>query len=477
MNASSTKHPNLVFVFADQLRRDCVGYNGDARARTPNLDRLSGQAISFSNAISAHPVCAPFRASLFTGKYSSSTGVVINTVRCNPNHECFGHVLTRGGYETSYIGKWHLWGTKRGDYYDTEYAYTPPGEYRLGFDGYWAAYNFLHNYYLSQCFEDTPQPIRPHGYEPDWQTDLAIERVRRMSGTGNPFALFLSFGTPHEPWCRCNVPEEFAKSFDWVDFDDRPPNFMEGIDKYRDAWTFGEGYADAEVYVGDKRNYYAMTANLDWNVGRLLKALDKMGLADDTIVVFTSDHGSMFGEHGRAGKCTFYEEAVRVPLLVRWPGRIPAGHATDACLSTPDIMPTLLSMMHLPVPAAAEGTDLSHLALGQPGPAPDCALLQGMAETDGWDDGYEWRAVRDKQYTYAVYREGRMELLFDNVADRYQMTNLIDDPAHADTADRLRKLMADRMAALGDTFEPASWYRDNWIDENFNVVRSATLNA
>ena len=100
-----------------------------------------------------------------------------------------------------------------------------------------------------------------------------------------------------------------------------------------------------------------------------------------------------------------------------------------------------------------------------------------MAETDAWNDGFEWRAMRNKRHTYAVYRQPRMALLFDNVADRYQMTNLIDDPAHAAVADRLRKRMAERMAELGDTFEVASWYRDNWIDENFNIVRSATLNT
>jgi len=469
--------PNLVFVFADQLRWDCVGYNGDERARTPHLDRLREQGVSLAGAISGHPVCAPFRASLLTGKYTSSTGMVINTVRMNPGHECFGHVLTSGGYETAYIGKWHLWGTRRGDYTHPDYAYTPPGPFRLGFDGYWAAYNFLHNYYLAEHYQDAPQPIRSHGYEPDVQTDLAIEQIRRMHQTGSPFALFLSFGTPHDPWARCNVPEAFAKNFDEVAFDDRPPNFMTGVDTYRDAWTSGESFADPAEYVHCMRNYYAMTANLDWNVGRLLEALDAMGAAEETIVVFTSDHGTMFGEHGRAGKCTFYEEAVRVPFLLRWPGRTPAGGATDVCLNTPDIMPTLLSMMDLPVPAGVEGVDLSHAALGRSGSEPSAALLQGMAETDGWEDGFEWRAVRDKRFTYAVYRELRLELLFDHVDDRVQLEDLINDPAHADTAARLRKEMADRMAALGDTFESARWYHRNWIDDEENIVRSATLNA
>ena len=475
MGKSSTTRPNLVFVFADQLRRASCGYAGDHWARTPNIDALAAAGVSFRNAVSGHPVCAAYRASLMTGKYSSSTGMVINTVRMNPNHECFAHALNAGGYETAYIGKWHLWGTKRGDYYDTEYAYTPPGPYRLGFDGFWAAYNFLHNYYVAEYYNDTPRPIRVHGYEPDFQTDLAIEQVKRLQAGGKPFALFLSFGTPHDPWMRVNVPEADYKTFEWTDFDDQPPpNFMAPHDGHRDAWTsVGEDYPEAFSEI--RRCYYAMTANLDWNIGRLLRALDEMGLRDDTIVVFTSDHGEMFGAHSRAGKMIFYEEALRVPMLVRWGGHTPAGAETDVCLNTPDIMPTVLGMMGLPIPEAVEGMDLSGHALGRSGDEPEAAFMQGMAEVDGWDDGFEWRAVRTKRHTYAVFRDDRSERLFDDLADPFQMTNLIDDQAHADLAERLRELMAARMAALGDTFECATWYRDNWLDENFNIVRSATL--
>ena len=218
-----------------------------------------------------------------------------------------------------------------------------------------------------------------------------------------------------------------------------------------------------------------MTANLDWNMGRLLRAIDEADLAEDTIVVFTSDHGEMFGAHSRSGKMIFYDEAARVPFLVRWGGHTPAGAETDVCLNTPDIMPTVLGIMGLPAPEAVEGMDLSGFALGQGGDEPEAAFMQGMAEVDGWDDGFEWRALRTKQHTYAIYRDDRSEKLFDNLADPFQMHNLIDDPARDDLADRLRKMMADRMAALGDTFECATWYREHWLDEDFNIVRSATL--
>ena len=133
------RRPNLVFVLADQLRYASCGYAGDPLAQTPNLDRLTKQSVNFRQAIVSHPLCAPFRATLMTGKYSSSTGMVINELRLSPEHECIGHVLTRAGYRTALIGKWHLWANELGHHERTENGFVPPGHYRLGFDDFWAA--------------------------------------------------------------------------------------------------------------------------------------------------------------------------------------------------------------------------------------------------------------------------------------------------------------------------------------------------
>ncbi len=156
------------------------------------------------------------------------------------------------------------------------------------------------------------------------------------------------------------------------------------------------------------RNYYAMTANLDGNIGRILQAVDQAGLADETLIVFTCDHGEMFGGHGRMKKNIFYEEAARIPFLMRWPGRIPAGLVSDACLNTPDIMPTLLGLAGLSsrIPESVEGMDLSHLAMGRSGPEPEAAFLMNTGACAAWQDGHEWRALRDQRFTYAVFRGG-----------------------------------------------------------------------
>jgi arylsulfatase A-like enzyme len=182
----------------------------------------------------------------------------------------------------------------------------------------------------------------------------------------------------------------------------------------------------------------------------------------------------MFGAHGRRAKNIFYEEACRVPLLLRWPGHFPAGSRSDACVGTVDLMPTLLALLELAPPAGIEGMDLSHIVLGRAGPEPEAALLQCCGATAAWEDGHEWRAVRDKQYTYAVYRVDGGELLFDNRADPYQLQNLAHDGRHARQRERLRALLREQMARLHDTFEASTWYRDHWTDGRRNIIRSAT---
>jgi arylsulfatase A-like enzyme len=466
--------PNLLYVFADQLRYQSVGCAGDRRAQTPNIDRLASQGVSFVNAVSSTPVCAAYRASLFTGKYTTSTGMVINELRINSNHRCLGHVVTEAGYQTAYIGKWHLWANQLGNHLDPKNSFTPRGPYRLGFDGFWASYGFHHEYWNAYYHTESPRKIVIPGYEPDGQTDLAIHWLREQRDASAPFCMILSYGTPHDPWGSDNVPEEYRRRFAAADFT-YPPNYLsENDDPYADAWArFKPG--EREQLADWMRGYYAMAANLDANLGRLLAALDEMGLADDTILVFTSDHGEMFGAHGRRAKNIFYEEAIRVPFLLRWPGRVGAGSVCDACLGTVDIMPTLLGLAGLEAPREVEGTDLSLRALGRPGPEPEAALLQNTGACAAWEDGHEWRALRDRRWTYAKYRVDGRELLFDNAADPLQMIDLAGDPAHAATLGRLRRMLATRMEALNDTFPASTWYRDHWIEDRV-IKRTATMN-
>jgi arylsulfatase A-like enzyme len=468
---SAARRPNLVYVFADQLRYFSCGYVGDEYARTPNIDKLAAQGCNFHQAISNTPVCAPHRASLMTGKCQSSTGMVINELRLSPEHECLGHVLTRGGYRTAYLGKWHLWANELGHHDLTRNAFVPPGPYRLGFDDYWAAYNFNHFYVNAPYFEnDTQRHIRRQ-FEPDSQTDSAIQFMKENGKGDKPFALFLSWGPPHDPWDDANVPPQYLDLYRNVKLP-RCPNYSATPDPYADNWARPNPTYERDV-DHFKQVYYAQTANIDWNVGRIMQALEDQGLADNTILVFTSDHGEMFGAHGRRAKYIFYEEAARVPFLMRWPGNIPAKSVSDALLGTPDIMPTLLSLLNLPIPRAVEGVDLSRHALGQGGAQPEAAHLQGMGTTAAWTDGTEWRAMRDHEYTYAKYRKDGSELLFHHRRDPFQMRNLADEKSAAALLREYRERSARWRKERNDTFEACTWYRDHWTQDR-NITSSGT---
>lgn len=455
------KKPNLIYVFADQLRYSSVGFNGDEKAKTPLLDSISRDCEIMDRTFSGHPVCAPYRASLLTGKYTTSTGMVINEIRINPNHKSFAHVLNENGYETSYIGKWHLYAAKLGDHFNPENSFIPEGPDRLGFDGYFAAYNFHHKYFSPDAYYhlNTPEKVYYEKYEPDEQTDMAIERIHRHKESGKPFALFLSIGTPHDPWSKDNVPEEYYEKFRNTDFP-LPPNYRKHNDRYADAWArFLPG--KRKLLEENKRVYYSMVSNLDDNIGRLMQAIKDEGMEDDTIFVFTSDHGEMFGAQGRHAKNIFYDEAIRVPFIVKWGNRLPKVR-NITCFNTVDIMPTLLDMMGLPVPDEVQGKSIKDsIMTGEF--TENSSLLMGTGPTAIYGSGFEWRGLRTERYTYAIYRVDKKEFLFDNVTDPFQTKNLAKDPEYRDLLSKLKDEMYSKMNEIGDNFEKNSYYRKHWI--------------
>ena len=458
--------PNVIILIADQLRYQSVGYSGDKQAITPHIDRLASQGINFRQFVANTPVCSAFRGSLLTGKHASSTGVVVNELRLNPNHDTIAHVLKARGYKTDHIGKWHLWANKAGGHNYIPNAYTPPGPYRMGFDDYWAGYNFGHQNFNSAYFRDTAEPIKIKGFSSEHYSNLAIERINLHAKKKEPFVMTVAYSPPHDPWGKFNVPEQWYEKFKEAEFK-KPATWSDKPDPRMDRNTDPVNWLkrwkpNLEEFI---RVYYAMTGALDEQIGRVLKAVDDAGIADNTIVIFTSDHGEMFGAQGRVFKMTFYEESARVPFVMRWPGKIKAGSVSDASMSTVDIMPTIAGLCGGTIPKQVEGLNLGPLVLGKADAAePPFALLQGMGHTFQWKDGFEWRALRNKQYTYARYLSDGKELLFHNAVDPIQSKDLAADPAHAAKLKELRDQMNARMAAIGDDFQKCSWYRDNWTD-------------
>ncbi len=421
-NQSMNKQPNLVVVFADQMRAQATGFMGNDQVRTPNLDKTAEQGTVFTHAVSCCPVCTPYRASLLTGRYPLSNGMVLNDVRLPLEETSIAEVLRGAGYATGYIGKWHLDGPMRG-------GFTPPGPRRQGFD-YWAVANCTHNYMHSYYYRDDPEPIWIEGYDADHQTDLAIEYMRQHAA--EPFCLFVSWGPPHGPYNR--MPEEY-KIHQPEDIRLRP----NCTDPRREEIS----------------GYYSHTAALDRNFGRIMTALDELNIADRTILVFTSDHGDMLGSQAKHRKQKPWDESILVPFVMRYPGVVPAGRRTPALINVVDVMPTLLSLMRVPIPDAVEGRDLSHIATGADGPRPESAFLQHACPFI--EPIPEWRGVRTERYTYVRALDGPW-LLYDNETDPYQMRNLVGEPEQRGLQARLEAELNQWLERTGDDFQPRETY-------------------
>lgn len=467
-----TEKPNLIFLLADQHRADVLGFEGDSQALTPNLDRLAEQGLVFENAVAVSSVCAPYRSSVYTGKYISSTGMVINEVCMNPNHRAIGYVLHEGGYDMAYLGKWHLVDIHKRD--------IPQGPSRMGFQyaSLFQAYNFNHQNYQGFYWTDEGENVvmkKIKGNQTEYWTQTAIDYIRSSSKSDIPFAVFLNYSPPHDPWTRSNVDSASYALYNDSIFS-LPENYLAEADQYADRMKSDDQWKYWTKQIPEaKKAYYAMVYHLDGQVGRIMDCLEEEGIEEETILIYTSDHGEMFGAQGRVYKLTFYEEAARIPFIVQWKGHIMQSSRSDVCLNTPDIAPTILGLLDLPIPDEMEGMDLSHTFLGLAGPEPEFAFMQGMGHTYQWIDGSEWRAIRDKQYTYARYLVDSSEHLYDNRNDPFQMNNLASDPNYSERLINMRAAMAKKMQDLNDEFKPCTWYRDQWMDpsDEYSIIAAA----
>lgn len=441
------RKPNIVFVFCDQLRASSVGYYGQEPVKTPNLDRFAAGAAVFTTAVSPLPVCTPYRAALLTGRTPMTTGVVLNDLALGVQETTLAEACKAAGYDTAYIGKWHLDGPDRK-------APVPPGPRRQGFD-HWQAANFEHNYSRSTYQEgDNNTPRIWPGYDAEAQTTAAIRYFSERRRSERPFCMVLSWGPPHHPYRE--VPQ-----------------------KYLDLYARETIPARLNCPVpphDDLQGYYAQITFLDEQLGRLLASLDDLGLANDTLVVFTSDHGDMHGSHGVYKKQWPWDESILVPFVLRYPGKVPAGSRYDFPISAIDIMPTLLGLAGVAIPPTVEGINLAPFIRRERTDAPEAVLLMNPCPFSVGDSRspdqiptyqgrkMEYRGVRTARHTYVRTIEGPW-LLYDNVADPYQLDNLIDRPEHRATQSRLEHLMRELMTRYGDTLIPKEdLYRRYKID-------------
>jgi arylsulfatase A-like enzyme len=447
--------PNVIIILADQWRAQEVGYMGNTQIKTPNLDKLASQSLIFENTVTTMAVCAPWRASFLTGQYPLTHGVFYNDKPLPNEALTMAEIYKEQGYATGYIGKWHLNGHARDEHHFSARDLPVPKDRRQGFD-YWKVREVTHNYNNSFYFDENDVKHTWEGYDVFPQTDSAISYIQKNKES--PFVLMLSYGPPHDPYF--SAPKEYQDMYEASTLEVRPNVPLAYQDSAR------------KVLAG----YYAHATAIDFAIGNLLDALDKAGIADNTILVFTSEHGDMLMSKGVLKKQRPYDEAIKVPMLVRYPAKfgIKSRHVIDP-IGTIDLLPTLLGLSDIASPESIEGTDFSGELLTGKDLGNEAALIMLPVPFHEWkfsNGGREFRGIRTKRYTYVKDLKGPW-LLYDNERDPYQENNLVDKPEVKQLQGELDAILMKKLKATNDTFLPADEYmtRYNYLYDAQDSVR------
>lgn len=436
--------PNVVFILADQWRAQELGYAGSENVLTPNLDALAEESLVFHNAVSVSPVCTPWRASFLTGQYPLTNGIFYNDKPLPTDAVTAGKIYKNEGYATGYIGKWHLNGHKRGEDSFAARDLPVPKDRRQGFD-YWKVREVTHNYNNSFYYDEENVKHTWEGYDVFPQTDSAISFIR--NNTEKPFFLMLSYGPPHDPYF--SAPEEYKKLYD--------------EDKIKLRPNVPEELQDSARHV--LAGYYANCSAIDKAIGDLLNALDNAGLKDNTIIVFSSEHGDMLLSKGVLKKQRPWDESIKIPLLIRYPEMYGESRKDfyDP-IDTPDLLPTLLGMSKIKKPKSIEGYDFSKELSSNNDLGNEAALMMLPVPFHEWkfmNGGREYRGIRTKRYTYVKDLMGPW-LLYDNEKDPYQMNNLVGKSEANSLQEEMEKILQAKLKKTNDRFLPADDYMQMW---------------
>ena len=431
--------PNIVIVIADQWRAQALGYAGDPNARTPHLDRFEKECVNFTQAVSGMPVCTPMRATLPTGQRPLTHGLFLNDVPLRTDSVSLAKELQAAGYDTACIGKWHIDGHGRSNF-------IPP-ERHQGFD-YWKVLECTHAYNRSPYFAgDSPEKLFWDGYDAEAQTRDAQRYLADPARKQKPFLMWLAWGPPHNPYET--APAKYRAQFSAEKIQLRPNVPASHAVPARAALA----------------GYYAHCAALDDLFAELLATLADRGLAENTIVIFTSDHGDMLGSQAQQRKQRPWEESTRVPMLWRVPRAFGvAPRRTAATLNTEDIMPTLLSLCGRPIPRVVEGYDFAAHLRGGADPSGGATVIRcasPFGEFTRETGGKEYRQVRTARYSYVRDLAGPW-LLYDHERDPYELDNLAGQPEHTKLQAELDALLNKKLAEQRDDFRPGPDYIAKW---------------
>lgn len=437
--------PNILLVFSDQHRACDLGCYGNPNVSSPNFDRFAGESVRLERCIATSPVCVPMRGSLLTGLHAWNHLALTNDLPIDATKPSLATALRARGYRTGYVGKWHLGGVPRNK--------VIPAQERLGFE-HWRAAECTHEYDSSWYDDDENRRHRFPGFETEGQTDLAIEYIRgaeaqHRSGDGRPWALAVSWGPPHAPYHI--VPERFRSMFDPREITLRP-NVPGRIVQHRghDEWI---GPEEIRTMLA---GYYAQIAYVDEQFRRLVDLLGELGTAEETIVIYTSDHGDMLGSQGVQKKQLPYDESIRVPFMIRWPGRMRPGVRTSP-MGLVDLPVTLASLADGTL--NVNGEDRSAWLCGsEADTSEEGALIYNAVPCHQAEDRGEtrgWYGVVTRTHTYAVWDDGEPFCLYDNEDDPFQERNLVGR-ADAGLVSRLHERVTGELARAGGSITPWS---------------------
>ena len=435
---SSTSKPNILFIMTDQQFAEVMSCRmGNQYINTPAMDSLAQNGMLFTKAYTANPLCMPARNSIFTGRYPHETTVQSNdnNYKLNPdNFPCMGTYFKNGGYDTGYVGKWHL-------------SYSEYDKNAHGFDFTKVLYNKGH---------DDEIPAR------------AIEFINMQRET--PFLLTVSFSNPHDmcqlaryetlPSGPIGSPPPVEQRPPLVANHLPPENETDAMtlmrQSYHNSSTFPVGQYTGEQWRRLSWGYCRLVEKVDALIGEVLNGLDQSGQRDNTIIVFTSDHGDCCGAHKFNQKTVFYEESARVPFIISYKGKTPEA-TTDKLVNTGiDILPTIFDYAGITKPAKLPGRSLRRIAEGEDvSPWREYVVVQNYMIQGGPVDGVvpkvKGRMVRSERYKYCIYSEGEQkESLFDLENDPGEMVNIVSDPAKNNILKQHRNYLKEHVENYAD---------------------------
>ncbi|MDJ0952586.1 MAG: sulfatase [Acidimicrobiia bacterium] len=466
-----TDRPNLLFIMSDDHAAHAISAYGSRINQTTNLDRIADNGMRFDAAFCTNSICTPSRAAILTGTYNHVNGATTLDTHLDNSQWTFPQALQAAGYTTGIIGKWHLG--------------HGPGHDPVGFD-FWRVLPGQGHYDNPVMLEANGKIVERGGYVTDLITDDCIDFIDEHKD--KPFALFCHHKASHRTWNP--APRHFTLFDDidvpapetfWDDHEGRADVIqsvkmhMMDLDPITDLKALvPEGLSREEEiewrYQRYIKDYLRVVAAMDEGIGRLLDKLDEEGLADNTIVVYTSDQGFFLGDHGWFDKRLMYEESLGMPLLIQYPPRVEAGTTCDEIVVNVDYGPTLLDLMGVEIPGHVQGRSFAPLLDGQrPADWPESMYYRYWMHRDGAHNTPAHYGVRTKTHKLICYyndplgQEGAngpadpIEWeLFDLAADPHELRNVIDDPAYAAVRAELAAELARLQADLGDEPYPGA---------------------